>query len=502
VLCAITTAIGFYVFVPTDYRAVAELGLISGTGMLISLFCSLTVLPALLSLTWRSDVGSEWRGARLFARVLITLATRYPRPVRLGAAVAGVASLLLLPYARFDHNVVTMRDPSTESVRTFDDLLSESDTSPWTIDVLEPDLEAAVAAAERLRELSVVERAVTLRDYAPGDQEEKIEILADIALFVPEPSDEVAADRPPPLADQIAALRVLKDTLRASWLADGDPWRSLSARRAADHLERFLARLETIDAKQEALESFEKSLTGALPDQMRRLWRALEPDLITLDVLPEDLTSRMVAADGSARVQVLPSEDLGDNEAHARFVGDVRRAAPHATGSAVSLLEWGRSVVRSFRQALASAVMVVALLLWLLWGRLGDMALVLVPLLLAAAATAAASVVLGIPFNFGNVVVLPLLLGVGVDSGIHLVHRHRESLERAAPATPELDLLGTSTAQAVFFSALTTMGSFGSLALSSHPGIASLGKLLLVGVSFTLICNLIVLPALVALRRP
>jgi len=121
--------------------------------------------------------------------------------------------------------------------------------------------------------------------------------------------------------------------------------------------------------------------------------------------------------------------------------------------------------------------------------------LVLAPLGLAALLTSATAVVLGIPFNFADIIVLPLLLGIGVDSGIHLVHRAR----MRDVATPKL--LATSTARAVVFSALTTMSSFGSLAFATHRGMASLGQLLTLGVALTLVCNLFVLPALIALRE-
>jgi hopanoid biosynthesis associated RND transporter like protein HpnN len=412
--------------------------------------------------------------------------------------VAGLLCLLLLPQVRFDHNVVAMRDPSTESAQTFDDLLAESDTSPWTIDVMAPDLGSAQKTAERLRELDVVEHAVTLADYVPDQQEEKLDILADLILFVPPPP---RAELPPapPLAEQIEALRALQLALNSSQLQGGDPGRADSAQRAAESLERFLVRLERIDHKQHELDTFEASLTGALPDQMQRLWRALEPGEVTLADLPPDLTRRMLAEDGRARVEVLPRENLSGMDAHERFVEDVQAVVPSATGSAVSLLEWSRVVTRSFQQALTMAAIAVTLLLWILWRRVSDVGLVLIPLLLAAALTTATAVLLGIHFNFANVVVLPLLLGIGVDSGIHLVHQHRALHGRELEsATPETELLGSSTAQAVLFSALTTMGSFGSLAFSTHPGIASLGQLLLIGVTYTLLCNLVVLPALIA----
>jgi hopanoid biosynthesis associated RND transporter like protein HpnN len=500
VLCAATTAIGFYVFVPTDYRAVGELGLIAGTGMLISLVTTLSVLPALLSLGDLRRVGSDWPGARWIVQKLVHLSLTHARAVRVASLVLGVAGLCLLPFVHFDFNVVEMRDPSTESVQTFNALLEESHTSPWTIDVMEPDLATAVAMAKELAKLPEVERAVTLADYVPRDQEEKLEILTDMAFFLPEVSPRTI-ERRASVPDQIQALRSLRDSLNASWLLDGEQRRRESALRAELQMKRLLDMLETLERREEAkaVAAFERSLTGELNAEMARLWRAADPKPVTLESLPRDLARRMVADDGRARVEVLPSEDLSDNAAHARFVDHVRELAPQATGSAVTILEWGRAVVRAFVQALTSALVAIALLLWLLWRRVSHMALVLVPLLLAAVWTAAGSVLLGISFNFANVVVIPLLLGVGVDSGIHLVHRHRLALaiHPDRPAS-EGELLGSSTARAVLVSALTTMGSFGSLALVTHPGIRSLGELLLVGVTFTLISNLVVLPALIA----
>ena len=516
VLCAITTAIGFLVFVPTDYRAVAELGLISGAGMAISLLCSMTVLPALLTVGvegWvrRGGVGSPWSGAEVFERALTVAALRHPARVRVVALIVGIGALALIPRAHFDHNVVAMRDASTESAQTFDELLADSDTSPWSIDLIAEDLTAAQQIANRLAKLDSVERAVTLHDSVPTEQEDKLEILADLAFFLPSPQpptspSEGAGSEASDVAEQIEALRGLQRVLGGEKLATGDPDRAESARRANARIEHFLAHLETLERREVAVESLQTSLTGDLNTQVDQLWKALSATGITLESLPDELVEQMMAPDGRARVQVLPSHNLSSNVEHARFVDGVRSVFPQATGSAVALLEWARAVVRSFQQALLSALVAVAVTLWLLWRRLGDMALVLQPLLLAATATAGMAVVFDIDFNFANVIVLPLLLGIGVDSGVHMVHRFRESdsLQAgeagAGPAAASRALLGTSTAQAVFFSALTTISSFGSLALSPHVGFSSLGKLLVVGVAFTLVCNLVVLPALTAHR--
>ncbi|MEE2679494.1 MAG: MMPL family transporter [Myxococcota bacterium] len=506
VLCALTTAMSFFVFIPTDYKAVGELGLIAGTGMLISLFCTLTVLPALLSVWKGGEPGSAWPGVRWFERLVVTAAAHHPRSVRWVSLALGLAALAALPTLRFNHNVAEMRDPDTESVRTFNALLAESETPPWTVDVMAEDIATAQEIAESLRALDVVERAVTLADYVPEGQEEKLELLADLGYFVPEPPAQREERAAAPLANQIATLRALLTSLRAPWLGDNDPVRAQSARRAARYLARFLARLERLEEKESQraeLAAFERSLTGALPGQLETLWVATDPSPVSLETLPATLSSRMLAPDGRARVEVLSSVDLSDNVVHARFVDTVKQVAPGATGSAVTILEFGRAVVRSFQEALALALAAVALLLFALWRRLGDMALVLVPLGLALLLTAGSAAVLGIPFNFANIIVLPLLLGIGVDSGIHLVHRHRVTVEVVGHAeAPERELLETSTAQAVFFSALTTMASFGTLALSNHVGFGTLGALLLIGVFFVLLANLVLLPALLAWRGP
>jgi predicted RND superfamily exporter protein len=204
----------------------------------------------------------------------------------------------------------------------------------------------------------------------------------------------------------------------------------------------------------------------------------------------------MIAPDGRARVIAYPSENLQvEDEALIRFVDEVHSVAPDATGLAVNMVEFGRVTVRSLQQALISAIVAISLLLWLLWRRAAEMLLVLTPLLLGAVLTAASMVVLGISFNFANVIVIPLLLGIGVDSGIHLVHR--ANVERDA----EGGLLATTTARAVFYSAATTIASFGALAFSSHRGMASLGVTLVVGMVFILVTNLMVLPALIEWRH-
>ena len=177
----------------------------------------------------------------------------------------------------------------------------------------------------------------------------------------------------------------------------------------------------------------------------------------------------------------------------------LRTVAPEVTGSAVVALESGVAITDSFRTAGLIAFGAILVLLVVLLRNAWDVMLILVPLLLAALFTMAATVVFSIPFNFANVIVLPLLLGLGVASAIHLVMRDRD--EGAGGPETSGDLLQTSTPRAVLFSALTTIGSFASLATSNHPGTASMGVLLTIAILMTLIFTLIVLPAMIEIRN-
>ena len=502
VLCALTTSIGFYAFAPTDHRGVAELGLISGTGMAVILLLTFTFLPALLSSGLA--LPSE---ARLRSELRLSVGwsagfARHPAAVRRIALVAALGAASLLPRLRFEPDVVALRNPETESVRAFQDLVATGGlASPWFADVLAPDLDAARALAARLRETPGVGRVVTLADFVPEDQEVKREILADLALLIDPAAFDIGPVSSAPALDpleQIAGLRRLHAALDAPWLAGDGSLLGASARRLRDELAGFLARVADDGDPAPELARLEALLLGDLPRQLARLRAALEPGPVTLEDLPRDLVRRMRAPDGQARVQVFADGDLRAPGALERFSDVVLGVAPEATGMAVDVVEFGRVVSRSLAQALGVAAVAIALLVFLLWRRVDDTLLVLAPLLLAGAFTGAGMALAGLSFDFANVIALPLLLGVGVDSAIHLVHR-----ARAGGAGPGSSLLATTTARAVFYSFATTLVSFGNLAFSGHRGIASMGLLLGVGLSLALACNLVVLPALIDWRmRP
>jgi predicted RND superfamily exporter protein len=210
----------------------------------------------------------------------------------------------------------------------------------------------------------------------------------------------------------------------------------------------------------------------------------------SLDDLPQTIKDRWHSQQqGVYKILIVPKYDLNKRDNLDEFVAQVQAIDPSVTGYPVIDTASGAAVAEAFIQAFISALLMIFLVLLLILRSFRNTVMVVGPLLLATLLTGALNVLLQNPFNFANSIAIPLLMGMGVDSGIHIMHRLHTGLNNNE------QILQTSTARGVFFSSLTTLFSFTSLAFIPHAGIASMGLLLAIGITFTLICTLIVLPA-------
>lgn len=496
VLCGFTTAIGFLVFLPTEYRGVAELGAIAGAGMFIILFLTLTLFPALL-LGWL-EIPNDYKvpaPTRIEQGLAIRLA-RIPRAVCAVAVLAAIGAVPLLFNLRFDAHVIEMRDPDTPSVQAFRDLLADGNTSPWYVNLLASNPDRAAELAEALEARPEIGRTVQLSSYVPEDQEEKIEILDDLGFMLEAPARGPDGAPTYSVQEQTEALITLHGVLRNANRPPEDSILVASLNALEARLTVFLERIESETKPERVLAEFQAVLLEQFPDEIGRFRRSLSVSGIELATLPEELVRRLRAPDGTLRIQAYPEEELQDFESLKQFVTAVLEVDPKAAGIAINLVDFGEATARSFRQALLSAAIAISTLLFVLWRRPADVALVLAPLTLASILTCASMVVIDMSFNFANVLVLPLLFGIGVDSGIHLVHRARHDADQETEGVAGGSLVESSTAGAVFYSAMTTTLSFGTLALSGHEGMRTLGVMLTIGMFWTVIANLVVLPAL------
>jgi len=477
-VAAAATAAGFLAFVPTDFSGVAELGLIAGAGMLIAFACTLVFLPAALTLfcprAAARDVGFAW-GAPLDR-----LVARRRWPILALAAAAAAFGAASLPRLTFDSDPLHLRNTSTEAMRTLADLAANPLTNPYTIDVLAPDVAAAAAIVARTQTLPLVAQVLSLQSFVPQDQPAKLALVADAAgLLAP-----TLAPRGPAAAVTVADLRLAARTTLAQLTR-------VTPRLPPDHpltaIASDLAALE--GAPDETLMAANEALTRFLPQQIARLRAALRAGPVTLADLPPEIARDWLLPDGRVRVQITAKPDAASAEGLRAFVDQVSAVVPDAGGPAVTITATAQTIISAFQRAALGAVLAITLILFLALRRVLDVALVLAPLLLSSLLTVIVAAWLPLPLNFANVIALPLLLGVGVSFNIYFVMNWRAGL-RSHLASP--------TARAVMFSALTTATAFGSLALSGHPGTASMGVLLLVSLCCTLIASLVFVPALLA----
>jgi uncharacterized protein len=478
---AITTA--FYAFLPTAYVGLSELGLIAGTGLIIALTTTLTLLPALVTVlkppTERKPIGYA-----VLAPLDRFLERRRNWVVGTTVAVT-ILGLPLLSGSRFDFNPLNLRAQDTESVATVLDLMKEPDTSPNTVDVLRRDIAQASATAERLRDLPEVGRVLTLQSFVPQDQEAKLSLIEDANFFLQNTLSPDEVDAEPLPGETMAALNKLVHDLYET--AGGlDSAAAVDARWLAS----VLAPLANGPAI--ALDQARHALIAPLNTTLRQARLLLGAERVSIEALPPTLKREWISTDGQARIEVKPRADTNDNASLHRFVDAVRTVTPDAAGKPIFVIEAASSVVHAFLQAGVLSVVAIALILFVALRRWIDVALTLVPLLIAIVVTLEICVLIGLQLNFANIIALPLLLGVGVAFKIYYIVAWRSG---------ERNFLQSSLTRAIIYSACTTATAFGSLWFSHHPGTSSMGKLMALSLATTLAAAVIFQPALIATQQ-
>ncbi len=473
-LAAAGVTAGFFSFLPTDYKGVSELGQIAGQGMVIAFVLTLTLLPALLAVL-RPPGEPERLGYAFLApvdsflgrhRIFVVVAT-------LGVVLAGSPLLIWL---HFDFDPMHLQDPSGEAVRTYRELSRDPATGVAAVDVAAPSLAEARSLAQRLDALPQVQGTRTIDTLVPADQAPKLAAIRRAAAALL-PALDPPATRPAPTdAEDVTAIR--------------EAAAALPAGTSEDRLKPLLTRLADADPARRA--TVADAIVRPLKLDLDHLRAMLQPETVTTETLPADMRADWLRPDGHARVQILPKGDPNDTTAMADFARAVLSVAPAASGTAITLLESERTVVRAFIEAGIFAVLSIAVILWITLRQFLHVLLTLVPLLVAGALTLEITVLIGQPMNFANIIALPLLLGVGVAFKIYYILAWRRG------AT---NLLQSTLTRAVFFSALTTMTAFGSLWLSNQPGMSSMGKLMALALLCTLLAAVLFQPALMGPPR-
>jgi len=444
----------------------------------VAFLLNITLLPALLHMM-HPPVQSA-KGGFDFLEPLDEVMHKKRRLVLGINGVIALACLASLPWLRFDSDPLDLKNPNSESMRTLNDLRNDPQNSPNTIDVLTPDLATADAISAKMDKLPEVEYAVTLSSFLPGDQQAKLAAISDADLLLDPIINPFDVQPPPTDADLIASLRSAASELRKAAATENGP-----AGQNALSLAQSLEALASGPAEHRA--AAQRTLVEPLNVLLRQLRAMLTAQPLTRASLPKELVNQWVAPDGHARVQVFPKGGVLNDKQQKQFAKAVVAVAPNASGGPVAVVEAGHTIVDAFRKAGILSLLAITALLFIVLRRVQDVVYTVLPVMLTGLLTLGTCVLIGQPINFANIIALPLLFGIGVAFHIYLVIAWRSG---------EAHFLTSSLTRAVLFSGLTTGIAFGALWISAHPGTASMGKLLLISLAFTLGTALFFGPAL------
>ncbi len=483
-LCALTTSVGFLAFIPTVYKGVAELGLIAGAGMVIGLLTSLTVLPALISIFHR-QIPCLQKARSSGKQKNTTFPTPTPTISMFALALIFFGGVFTAMQASFDANPLHLNDPNAESVVTLNELSSDGIIIIDSINFVADSREEASNYVTTLLEINEVNAVKTIESFIPNNQEEKIALIDRMMWSL---GGEIEIKTPS------GGSSLLEFTIRKNLASleniNNPKTETILFKSTLNALLKINMSLDG-DQKEVFYNQLDSQIMRHFPSLIAQINSGLEADKINIHSLPESLRKRWVSSTGRYRIEILPNEPLNTNAKAEKFIKKVREAVGRtATGVPIINLEASRAVINSFVQAFLFAIAVVACVIWFSMRSISQLVVVITPLIIGCVFTIACITLLNIPINFANIIALPLLIGISVDSTLHVLYRYKRSQQVDEP------FFQTSTAKAVLLSALTTGASFGNLAFSPHAGTASMGVLLTVGLTVNLICSLVVLPIL------
>jgi len=498
-----TTAAAFYAMCFNDFTGLTELGWIAGTGVLLALAASLTVLPVLL--LWRDRKGAGIKvGAMLrfgFGEKLDRKLTFHPYLVLAGATALTWFAWEQSRKVTFDYNLLHLQNPEMESVKLTRELLDTGKGSVIYGVAIADSVEQADRMADELREKAAVSKVRTLGDFVPRDQNKRMEEVSRIAQVAGQISLDTGGEQKVDVAKAKKDLEfLLESSQEGAKQAKSYIGLSKRARQAVETfeklippLERAVAALDKLDPMEaeKRLERHQVKLVGSIVQNLDWLKTQRGDRPLTTEDLPPELKQRYLSKNGKVLLEIEPAVDVWERKPTEEFVGEIQTVAPEATGTPVMNLEYIDLLKESYVQAAFYAAGVVVVLIFLLFRRIKDVILTLLPLAIGILWMFGLLGFFKIQLNPANIVTLPMILGIGVAFGVYVVARYREE--------GKVRIFESSTGKAVILSAMTTLFGFGSMLFGEYRGLVSLGMVMSLGVICTLISAVVILPQILSL---
>ncbi len=506
---ATTLALAFFASMFADFQAVAELGWIAGCGVVFCAFACFTLLPALLILFDRrahpggqaakAEEPKSPRSNRSTDAWLPGLARRAGWVVAVGAVMTLALGYSAWRGVTYDHNLLHMQANNLDSVKWELTLIEHTAGANWHAVSYTDTPQDALMLKARYEKLPEVARVVEVASLAPPEQDTKIPLLADIQrrlTSLPKRGEVIPHMRPNSRAllgclDSLAEkLQPLAGSARGS---NCKPTTLLTdLRESVWNLHRQILLLPT-PTVEKRLQEFEQRLAGDLAEDLHRLREVATPEPIALSDLPADLRDRYVGKSGKWLLRVFARDSLWEFPQLEQFTQEIHAVDPSATGKPFATVEGLRAMKNGLQRAGLYAFLVIVAVLWIDFRSWKRTAIAVAPLVLAVLFSLGILGLFNVPLNPANMIAFPLILGVGVDNGVHILHDYLLR-RRERQAT-----ISYAIGRGVLVKALTSMIGFGTLMIASERGLVGLGLILTLGVGCSMLTALVFLPAVLNL---
>jgi uncharacterized protein len=494
---AFTTAGAFLAMGFTHFKGIQEMGIICGSGLVICLIPMMTLLPVLL-LRGRQNVIDHDLGEPKHRARIENLWLQRPKLVMAGTIILCALAATQIPKVYFDYNLMRMQNQSLSSVQTSQKLVDSAGQSLLYGAVIANSADEAVQLEKQITNLTVVASAHSMAGILSEEQSGKLRIIGEIKDALAPLHFRQPDVRPVNVPELTRTLYSLNGYcgMALEFIGTNDPALSQQFTDLRKAIEKFRKDVLAGDATERELNSeklalFQQAFFNDLRDTFESLQRQDNSSPIRSQDLPPALRNMFIGVTGKFLVQVFPAKDVWQRENQKEFIDALRKIYPNLTGMPVQLFHYTELLRNSYEQAAWYSLGAIVLLVLFHFRSLSSVVLALLPVAIGSIWLGGLMGLFGIPFNPANIMTLPLVIGIGVTNGIHILNRFAEE------QTPSI--LARSTGKAVFVSGLTAIAGFGSLILATHHGIRSLGSVMAMGITTCMIAALTFLPALLNL---
>lgn len=494
---AFTTAGAFLAMYFTRFKGIQEMGLICGGGLAICFIPMMTLLPVLL-LRGKQNVIDHQVGEPKHRAKIENLWLKNPRIVLGSTLVLCALAITQIGKVHFDYNVLKLQSTSLASVQTEEKLIHSAGQSLLYGAVIADTPQQAVDLERQITNLPAVASVQTMADYLVENPTNKLRLIGEIKRELA----PLQFKKPDPAPVDIPGLSLTLYSFSGycaaalNAIGTNDPaltkqFTSLRATTENFRRDMLAGNAERVEANAHQLAEFQQALFNDLRTTFESLKNQDDSSGITVQDLPPALRNMFIGVTGKFLVQVYPKKDVWQRDNQKEFIDQVRKVYPNLTGMPVQLYEYTELLKKSYIQAAEYSLAAIIVLILFHFRNVSAVVLSLAPVAIGSIWLAGCMGLFGVPLNPANIMILPLVIGIGVTNGIHILNRFAEEQHPS--------ILARSTGKAVFVSGLTAIAGFGSLMLAKDRGIHSLGVVMAAGVTSCMVAALLFLPTLLNL---